>query len=270
MPQDLIWPPSIDRETPAGTILKTLTATKPPSAEFNRLVIFGSGALQLTVVPGLLSADIDISLDIIPLRTPRLSRAKAEEKLRRTVAQINAGLPPSVPYIQLCHWMTFQPANRWERRAYEESQGSWQIVYPHPFDILFSKLRRLEVKDVEAFERVIGATGHPTQAEFLNICQENYRDFELRATEDAAPTHLPRVITERDMRSNTIRLWRVVWSRGIKIDEEITKPVLENLGQAWHDYDPSLKTELSKLGKRPSDAKKRTDPRTDPKTEDKR
>jgi hypothetical protein len=260
MPQDLIWPPSIDLETPAGVILKKLAATKPPSSEFNRLVIFGSGALQLTVVPGLLSADIDISLDIIPPRTPRLSPAKAEEKLRRSVSRINAGLPTSVPYIQLCHWMTFQPANRWERRAYEESLGDWQIVYPHPYDILFSKLRRLEVKDVEAFERVIGVTGHPTQAEFLDICQENYRDFELRAKEGAAPTHLPRVTAERDIRRNTIRLWRVVWGRGIKIDEEITKPVVQRLEQTWHDYDPSLKTELSKLGKKPSDAKKRLRP----------
>jgi hypothetical protein len=86
---------------------------------------------------------------------------------------------------------------------------------------LFSKLRRLEVKDVEAFERVIGATAHPTQAEFLNICQENYRDFELRATEDAASTHLLRVITERDMRSNTIRLWRVVMARRARVDAAI-------------------------------------------------
>jgi hypothetical protein len=75
--------------------------------------------------------------------------------------------------------------------------------------------------DIIPFERVIGATGHPTQAEFLNICQENYRDFELRATEDAASTHLLRVITERDMRSNTIRLWRVVMARRARVDAAI-------------------------------------------------
>ena len=260
MPQDLIWPPAVDRETPAGITLRDLTATKPPSAEFNRLVIFGSGALQLTVVPELLSADLDISLDIIPVVAPRLSPAKAEEKLRRTVAQINAGLPASVPYIQVCHWMTFQPANRWERRAYEESQGGWQIVYPHPYDILFSKLRRLEAKDIEAFKRVIDATGHPTQTEFLNICQENYRDFEPRAKEHGAPSHMPRIVPEWDIRRNAVRLWRLVWSRGIKIDEEITKPIVQRLERDWYDYNPSLKSELSKLGKRHSAAQKTPEP----------
>jgi hypothetical protein len=70
MSKDLIWPPSIDRETPAGVILQELTVARPPSAEFNRLIIFGSAALQLTVVPELLSADIDISLDIISVGSP--------------------------------------------------------------------------------------------------------------------------------------------------------------------------------------------------------
>jgi len=117
MPQDLIWPPSIDLETPAGVILKKLAATKPPSAEFNRLVIFGSGALQLTVVPGLLSADIDISLDIIPVRASRLSPAKAEETLRRSVWP---GLTPG--YQQAFHiyssvtqaWHNYDPSLKTE------------------------------------------------------------------------------------------------------------------------------------------------------------
>jgi hypothetical protein len=35
MPQDLICPPPVDLETPAGIILKKLASTKPPSADFN-------------------------------------------------------------------------------------------------------------------------------------------------------------------------------------------------------------------------------------------
>lgn len=43
----------------------------------------------------------------------------------------------------------FQPANRWERRAFEKAENPWHLVYPHPYDILFSKLRRAEIKDID-------------------------------------------------------------------------------------------------------------------------
>lgn len=249
MPQELVWPPVINRDTPAWQTLQRLLAESPPSADQNRLVVFGSAAVQLTVASNLLSADIDLSLDVVTIGPRGLTAPKAQERLRRAVAKVNAALSKDLPYIQVCHWMTFQPGNRWERRSVETSEGNWRVVYPYPYDILFSKLRRAEAKDIEAFRAVIDCTGHPTEAEFIQLCIENYRDFEARLR--PAPSQLPEVVPSHDLRSNTVSLWQAIWARSIDIDREIAKPALEQLQAGWADYDPSLKDELARYGQPP-------------------
>lgn len=239
------WPPQSNWNTPTGEALKALAFAGAPSSEFNRLILFGSGALQLTVAPELLSADVDISLDIVPTGTPMLSSVQAEQYLRTLVAKVNQEFRPGTPYLQVCHWMTFQPAHRWERRLHEESVEGWRIVVPHPYDILFSKLRRLEQKDIEAFKTVIARTDHPTEKEFLLICRENFRDFEPRRLEST--NHIPRPTAKHDIRETTTRLWRKIWFKEIDIDREITGPVYEEIDRNWNDYDSSLKDELSGL-----------------------
>lgn len=260
MPEELIWPPVITSESPAWRSVHELLLEGPPTPEFNRLILFGSGALQATVASDLLSADVDISLDIVASGPTSLSLSKAEERLRRRVAEVNSRLPTDLPYIQLCHWMTFQPANRWERRAFERTEGEWQLVYPHPYDILFSKLRRLEGKDIEAFIRVIEKTGHPTEDELINLCQENYRDFEARLPIDVAPQHLPQVVKEADLRSNTVTLWQKLWKRAIDVDREIVEPMSQRLREEWRDYYPGLRSELAKLGAEKRPRKERLPP----------
>jgi hypothetical protein len=263
MPQELVWPPAVNLNTPAWRTLQKLLAEAPPSPDQNRLIVFGSAALQLTVANELLSADIDISLDVVTVGPGSINAPRAEEHLRRAAAKVNAGLSRDLPYIQVCHWMTFQPANRWERRAFEKVEDAWRLVYPHPYDILFSKLRRAETKDIEAFRLVIDQTGHPTEAEFIQLCTENYRDFEPRLR--AAPSHLPEVVSTHNLRSNTVRLWQAVWARSIDIDREITKPALQHLQADWADYDPSLADELARCAQIPRDKsipqRKREDPR---------
>ena len=249
MPQDLVWPPVINRDTPAWRTLQKLLAESPPSAEQNRLIVFGSAALQLTVASNLLSADVDLSLDVVTVGPRGMTAAKAEQRLRQAAAKVNAALGKDLPYLQICHWMTFQPGNRWERRAVEASEGKWRMVYPHPYDILLSKLRRAEPKDIEAFQAVIQRTGHPTEVEFIQLCIENYRDFEARLR--TAPSHLPEVVPSHDLRSSTLRVWQAVWARSIDIDREITKPALEQLQADWADYDPSLKDELARCAQPP-------------------
>ena len=244
MPRALVWPPTINLNTPAWRTLQNLLAEAPPSPDQNRLIVFGSAALQLTVANELLSADIDISLDVVTVGPRAISTPRAEEHLRRTATKVNAALSKDLPYIQVCHWMTFQPANRWERRAFEKTEGAWRLVYPHPYDILFSKLRRAEIKDIEAFRLIIERTGHPTEAEFIQLCTENYRDFEPRLR--AAPSHLPEVVPSHDLRSNTVRLWQAIWGRPIDIDREISRPALQQLQADWVDYDPSLADELAR------------------------
>jgi hypothetical protein len=249
MPQNLVWPPAINLDTPAWRTLQNLVAESPPSSDQNRLIVFGSAALQLTVAAELLSADVDISLDIVTVGPRGMTTPKAEEHLRRAAAKVNGALGRDLPYIQVCHWMTFQPANRWERRAFEKAENAWHLVYPHPYDILFSKLRRAEIKDIEAFRLVVERTGHPTEAEFLQLCIENYRDFEPRLRTN--PSHLPNVVPSSDLRGNTLRLWQAVWNRSIEIDHEITEPAVQRLEGDWGDYDPSLTRELARCAQTP-------------------
>jgi hypothetical protein len=261
MPKELAWPPAVNRHTPAWRTLENLFAQTPPSTNQNRLIVFGSAALQLTVASNLLSADVDISLDLVTVGTRGMTTPKAEQRLRRAAAKVNAGLSKDLPYIQVCHWMTFQPANRWERRSFEATQGDWRVVYPHPYDVLFSKLRRAEEKDIEAFRLVVERTGHPAQVEFIHLCKENYRDFEPRRR--SAQGHLPDVIQSHDLRDNTLRVWRAIWGRPINIDREIVQAALEQVQGEWVDYDPSLARELARCAEPPRNRRSRQERRPD-------
>jgi hypothetical protein len=245
----LVWPPVINRDTPGWRTLQKLLAESLPSADQNCVIVFGSAALQLTVASNLLSAGVDLSLDVVTVGPRGMTAPKAEQRLRKVAAKVNAALSKDLPYIQICHWMTFQPGNRWERRSIEASEGEWRMVYPHPYDILFSKLRRAEPKDIEAFRAVIEHTGHPMELEFLQLCIENYRDFEARLR--TVPSHLPEVVPSRDLRSNTVSLWKAIWKRSIDIDGEITKPALQELQAGWADYDASLTEELARCAQPP-------------------
>jgi hypothetical protein len=71
--------------------------------------VFGSGALQLTVTSKLLSADIDLSLDLLTVGPQGITAPKAEERLRRVVAKVNAALSKDLPYIQVCQ------SSRWAK-----------------------------------------------------------------------------------------------------------------------------------------------------------
>jgi len=62
MPAPLSGPPTVQWNTPAGEALQALAANASADPSYNRLIVFGSGALQMTVLPELLSADIDVSL----------------------------------------------------------------------------------------------------------------------------------------------------------------------------------------------------------------
>jgi hypothetical protein len=246
MPPPLTWPPTVQWNTPSGEALQALVANVAADPFFNRLIVFGSGALQMTVLPELLSADIDVSLDIVQPSTLAASPIAAEESLRRAATKTNRESKSAQPLVQVCHWMTFQPAARWERRIYQEEKNGWQMVFPHPFDILFAKLRRLEPKDLEAFKRHVAATGRPSESEFLALCLESYRDFIPRL--EGERTHLPSPVSQRDLRKNVTRLWPAIWGRAINIDREIVEAAEKTLEINWYNYPPELKNELARLG----------------------
>ena len=240
MPAPLTWPPIVQWNTPSGEALQALVANVPADPFYNRLIVFGSGALQMTILPELLSADIDVSLDIVQPSAQPASPVAAEE------TKTNRQSGSAQPLVQVCHWMTFQPAARWERRIHQEAKNGWQIVFPHPFDILFAKLRRLEPKDLEAFKRHIAATGRPSESEFLALCLESYRDFVPRLERETA--HLPSPVSQQDLRKNVVRLWPAIWGRAINVDREIIEAAEKTLEMNWYNYPPELKNELARLG----------------------
>ena len=246
MPAQLIWPPGVQWNTPSGEALQALVANVPANPFYNRLIVFGSGALQMTVLPELLSAGFDVSLDVVQPSAQSASPVAAEDSLRRAATKTNRESRSAQPLVQVCHWMTFQPAARWERRIHQEEKNGWQIVFPHPFDILFAKLRRLEPKDLDAFERHVAATGRPSETEFLALCLESYRDFVPRL--EGEGTHLPGPVSQQDLRKNVTRLWPAIWGRSINIDREIVQAAEKTLEINWYNYPPELKNELARLG----------------------
>ncbi|HEX5400135.1 MAG TPA: hypothetical protein VFY06_13905, partial [Verrucomicrobiae bacterium] len=112
------------------------------------------------------------------------------------------------------------------------------FIFPHPWDILVSKLQRLDPKDVQAFKLVIEQTGHPTEKEFAAHLQNAVDLYRPKFDEESA---------RGDMFANTKILWQELWKKEIDVRAAIIRPALE---RARHDYeppDPNLKTRLASL-----------------------
>ena len=110
--------------------------------------------------------------------------------------------------------------------------------FVHPWDVLVSKLQRLEEKDLEAFKLVIAKTGHPTEEEFTKHLQKAVDLYRPKFDEETA---------RGDMMLNTRELWKILWNKEIDVRAAIIRPALE---RAQHDYEPpnsNLKTRLANL-----------------------
>jgi hypothetical protein len=123
-------------------------------------------------------------------------------------------------------------------RAVKVERHGHLFRFVHPWDVLVSKLQRLEEKDVEAFKLVIAKTGHPTEEEFIRHLQKAVDLYRPKFDEETA---------RGDMMANTHELWRILWQKEIDVRAAIIRPALE---RARHDYvpaDPALKTRLANL-----------------------
>src|SRR5213075_3080524 len=105
--------------------------------------------LQMTVDRTLLSADVDIFSDDDADLQSFIHRHQLDKE--------HAGL-----HLEAGFELSFRTSPRWRRRAKTLQQANVTITFPHPLDILIGKLDRLEAKDINAFERVIALTGHPS------------------------------------------------------------------------------------------------------------
>ena len=158
----VFMPDAINWNTPAGKLLILLAKKLPPHPP-QRIVVFGSAPLQMLLDAEFTSADVDIL---------------GEESLARFVTQQNLARRQEEFGFQVCALFAFSTALCWESRVQEAKKHGHTFVFPHPWDILVSKLQRLDEKDLEAFRLVIRKTGHPTAEEFkrhLQLAVDLYR-----------------------------------------------------------------------------------------------
>lgn len=140
----------IDWDAPAGQKLDLLARSLPPKPRLE-LTVFGSAPLQLFLDRGFLSADIDV-----------FPTEDAYTFLLDFVATHGMDKDKSDFYIQVCDPYAFRSTANWRDRALEVERHGHLFRFVHPWDILVSKLQRLDEKDIRAFQLVIARTGHPT------------------------------------------------------------------------------------------------------------
>lgn len=216
----------IDWNANAGRRLDALARALPPHPRLD-ITVFGSAPLQLLIEQTFLSEDIDL-----------YSPEDHWEFLEKFVAEKGWAKGQTDFYIQVCDPNAFKSTADWRHRAIEVERHGHLFRFVHPWDVLVSKLQRLEEKDVEAFKLVIAKTGHPTEAELIKHLQKAVDLYRPKFDEETA---------RGDMFANTRELWQILWQKEIDVRAAIIRPALE---RSQHDYtpaDPTLKTRLANL-----------------------
>jgi uncharacterized nucleotidyltransferase DUF6036 len=215
------WRPELNWDTPAGRILDRLVKALPKE-HGGTIIVFGSSPLQLALDPSFLSGDVDVisSLDI-------------QEHCRR------AGLlkGQSSLYVDPCAPAAFTASPDWPVRACEIKREHVTFIFPHPIDILVSKIKRLEEKDLEAFRLVQTKTGHPTEDELLMALRRIVDVYRPSFDEEAAG----------DPRHNTVVLWRELFNKPINVAQQIIAPALEERRRNYGPQGYELRDALRKI-----------------------
>ena len=214
-------------QSPAGQRLDEL-ARRLPSAPPLEICVFGSAPLQLFIDPQFLSADIDIFGD-----------EATYERLLAFVEEQGWTQEKSAPcYIQVCDPLAFKSTIDWRSRAIEVKRHGHLFRFVHPWDVLVSKLQRLEEKDLNAFRLVVEKTGHPTEEEFIRHLQLAVDLYRPKFDEESA---------RGDMLKNTRLVWQTLWGHDLDVRARIIRPALQRAEREYRPADPTLKTRLANL-----------------------
>ena len=195
------WTPVLAWTTPSGKLLRQAVKVlaervKTPSLE---LIIFGSSPLQMGVSSAVSSGDLDVATDE---DVEKFLKSAQLTKFQRS------------PYVEVCSLNTFRTAPDWRTRAHSENLFGFFLIFPHPIDILVSKVKRCEEKDIEAFLEVIKVTGHPTENELKESLQRAV-DIYLPGFDES---------TAHDPVHNTGILRMLLYGKEINVREEIIIP----------------------------------------------
>lgn len=117
-------------------------------------------------------------------------------------------------FIQVCDPLAFRSTSDWRDRAIVVERHGHLFRFVHPWDVLASKLQRLEEKDLAAFKIVIEKTGHPTEEEFIRHLQKAVDLYRPKFDEESA---------RGDMLMNTHILWRELWAKEIDVRARIIR-----------------------------------------------
>ena len=219
------WQGEINWETTAGQLLLRFLSLLPKERPY-QIVVYGSAPLQLTVDQTLLSGDVDIFSD-------------NEQDLRSIICahKLDKDQDETGFYLELGYELSFRTSPRWRQRVKTVQLGNATLTFPHPFDILIGKLDRLAPKDIQAFERVIAVTGHPTADEMKHELQNAVDLFRPSFDEES-----PNRYTE-----NTERLWREIFESEIDVRKEIIAPAIARRKESYGETPPDYKSILREM-----------------------
>lgn len=215
---DQPWQPDLQWEAPAGQLLQALALTLPTDRHFS-ITVFGSAPLQLGIEPSFQSADVDIF---------------SSDDLRGWIESAGLGEGQSAFYIQQSPEFVFSASASWRERAFVVVKENVTFTFPHPIDILVSKLKRLEPKDLNAFALVLNRTGHPTPDELKKALKRHVDIFRPNFDEE----------NSGDAVANAQILWHELYRENIDVRREIIAPALQERRVAYGEELPSLKQEL--------------------------
>jgi hypothetical protein len=216
------WQPAINWQTPAGQLIDRLVAALPPERRWT-IIVFGSSPLQLAFDPGFVSGDVDI-----------IAPAEVEEYCRQ--AQLLKG--QSSMYIEPCTAAAFTVSADWMMRAFQVERRHVAFILPHPIDILVSKIKRLEEKDLNAFRLVREKTGHPTEEELVMALRRVVDIYRPSFDEESAG----------NPRHNTEILWHELFGKVIDVGQQIIAPAVAERRRNYGGAGPGFRSSLLQLG----------------------
>ena len=219
---DQPWRPQLDWSAPAGRVLDQLVDALPAIRKWE-IIVFGSSPLQLGIDSRFLSGDVDVIPDEdITEYCERASLLKGKAAI----------------YIEPCTVAAFTASPDWFVRAFRCERRHVTFTFPHPIDILVSKIKRLEGKDLRAFQLVREKTGHPNEEEMIQALRRVVDIFRPSFDEERAgnPAH------------NTQILWRELFGKDIDVRARVIAPALAERRRAYGEAAEGLKAKLSGIG----------------------
>jgi len=222
------WEARIDDKTPSGRLLLRLTKLMSLEADLREtgIVVFGSAPLEFCAMLGVRSADIDV--------TPN----QFLEHLRNRVKEW--GLASGDPYVQVLPPTVFRPGKNYLVRASLIKSNGIDVIIPHPIDIVFGKLHRMDTKDYTAINELLNAFQRPTIRDLDAYMVDNPDIFE----------GLPE--SAEKLAGNVETLWSYLGGGSVDVREKFIKPALEQQAAAWEEGNGNLSKarDLGDFGKR--------------------